>query len=119
MVVKVKVAVEPSLTDADSEDNTYVGVTVVVTAVFDVSLITVDADEPPIETVNVSVPSVRLSAAIGIEIVASPFEPTVTVPVSSPFTTSAVLMPDKVYVIRVPEVTFVVVNVNEAVEPSL
>jgi hypothetical protein len=41
------------------------------------------------------------------------------VPVNSPLTISEALIPDRVYVIGVPEATFVVDKKNTAVEPSL
>ena len=57
------------------------------------SLTTTEAVWPLAVIVKVSGPSVRLSALIGIEIVAWPLEPTVVVPESDPPVTSEELTP--------------------------
>ena len=57
------------------------------------SLTTTEAVWPLAVIVKVSGPSVRLSALIGIEIVAWPVEPTVVVPDREPEVRSAALTP--------------------------
>ena len=54
-------------------------------------MIDIDEDWPCTVTVRVSVPSVNLSAAIGIDMFATPLEPTVTWPVKEPVAISAAL----------------------------
>ena len=85
----------------------------------EVSLTIVDAVAPPALTVKVSDPSVSESFKSVTEIVAMPLELTTAFPLSEPPDTSAALMPDNVYGTDVPDATFVVVKVNEAIEPSL
>ena len=54
--------------------------------VLEVSLTNTDADLPCAVTVSVSVPSVKKSAAMGTDMVASPFMSTVAVPLRPPVT---------------------------------
>ena len=68
--------------------------------------------------VKVSIPSVRLSDAIGMVIVAFPSELTIAVPDKAPPVISAELTPEIVYGIEVPPATLVVVRVKTALEPS-
>ena len=82
-------------------------------------MIVIDEDCPCKVTVRVSGPSVNLSAAIGMDMFATPLVPTVTSPVKEPEVISAALtLPEIVYVKALPEATPVVVTAKAAVEPS-
>ena len=87
-------------------------------AALDVSLIRVDAVLPCRLIVRVSAPSVKVSAAIGIDTVALPIELTVAKPVNAPPVMSEDKIPDNVYEILEPAETLEVVMMNSAVEPS-
>ena len=69
--------------------------------------------------VRVSVPSVRLSAAIGIDTVALPIELTVAKPVNALPVMSEDETPDNEYEMLEPAETLDVVITKSAVEPSL
>ena len=88
MVVRVKVAVAPSLNEVPPAFRAYVGADV------DVSFTTVDAVAPPAVTVRVSGPSVRRSFNNATEIKAVPLELTTAYPLRTPPNTSAALMPE-------------------------
>ncbi len=83
------------------------------------SLIDTEAVAPPAVTVRVSVPSVRLSAAMGTEIVALPLASTTALPDNAPPVMSAAASPVREYGTEVPAATLAVVSVKEAIEPSL
>jgi hypothetical protein len=89
VVESVKVTKEPSSTVVLFEASEYVRLAL------EVSLMTTEEVAPPAVTVKVSGPSVRLSEAMGIEMVACPFGPTVTVPFIAPPVISAVLTPER------------------------
>ena len=63
-------------------------------------------------------PSVKVSAAIGIDTVALPIELTVVKPVNEPPEMSEDEIPDSVYEMLEPAETFDVVIVKSAVKPS-
>ena len=63
-------------------------------------------------------PSVNVSAVMGIETVAVPDELTVAKPVNAPPVISEDVTPDRVYAMLVPAETLDVVMVKSAVEPS-
>ena len=87
--------------------------------VTDVSKILTEADLPCTVTVMVSVPSVRLSARTGSEIVAWPLAPMVTLPERLPLVRSDEEIPETVYARLVLAATLVVETVKVAVAPSL
>ena len=68
--------------------------------------------------VKVSMPSVKLSEAIGTETVAIPAELTVAKPVKAPPVISDDVTPNRVYEMLVPAETLAVVIVKFAVSPS-
>jgi len=88
VVPRINDADPPSSINEFAGDNKYVG------WVGLVSLINVDAEEVFEVTVRVSEPSVRRSAAIGMEIVALPAESIVTEPLSCPLAMSPLVIPE-------------------------
>ena len=83
------------------------------------SFTVVEADTSPAVIVRVSEPSVKVSFNKVTETEAKPLELTTRFPVNEPPAISALLKPDNVYGMDVPEVTLAVVKVKVAVEPSL
>ena len=114
VVVKENVATAPSFTAELEAAREYVGTP----ATLEVSLIRMDAVLLCRLMVNVSMPSVKLSEAMGTETVAIPAELTVVKPVKAPPVISEDVTPDSVYAMLVPAVTLDVVMVKSAVEPS-
>ncbi len=83
------------------------------------SLIDTEAVAPPAVTVRVSVPSVKLSAAMGTEIVALPVASITALPDSAPPVRSEAETPVMVNGTDVPAATLAVVSVKVAIAPSL
>jgi hypothetical protein len=83
-----------------------------------VSFTVVDTETAAAVIVRVSEPSVKVSFNKVTETEAAPLELTTRFPVNEPPAISALLKPDKVYGMDVPEVTLAVVKVKVTANPS-